>query len=103
VQNAPRPPVRLERIVNGLSNSAVEGTLVRADNSPRAAARVLFVSADKYGFQQEVTTNEKGRFRATLDHGSWYIYLTGADGRQTFHSRIEVTGPQTARLTLLSR
>jgi hypothetical protein len=81
----------------------VEGILVRGDNSPRAGARVVFVSAERYGLQQDVTTNEKGRFRATLEQGSWYIYLTGADGRQAFHSRIDVTGPQTARLTLLSR
>jgi hypothetical protein len=103
VQNSPRPPVKLERIVNGPTNSVVEGSLVRGDNSPRAGARVVFVSADKYGIQQDVTTNEKGRFRATLDQGSWYVYLTGADGGQVFHSRIEVTGQQMARLTLLSR
>jgi hypothetical protein len=103
VQNAPRPAVKLERIVSGPTDALVEGTVVRTDNAPKAGARVVFVSADRYGVQQDTATNDKGRFRVTLDQGSWYIYLTGADGRQAFHSRIEVSGNRTGQLTLLSR
>jgi hypothetical protein len=97
------PPIKLDRIVVGPGDAMVEGTLIRTDNAPRAGVPVTFISVDRYGVQQSVTTSNLGRFRVALDQGSWYIYLTGEDGRPTYHSQIEITGSRTGQLTLLSR
>jgi hypothetical protein len=102
-QNPPQSGIRLERIASGPADGIVEGRLVRADNSPKAGTRVTFVSAERYGLRQEVDTNNQGRFRLNLDRGSWYVYLTGADGQQVYHSRVDVGGDRGGRITLVSR
>lgn len=99
----PPPPVKLDRIVFG-PDSAVEGQIMRSDNSPRPNAKLLFVNANNGADRQRVTANTAGRFHVTLATGGWLVYVDNPDGTQTFNSRIEVTPqPQHARIQLVSR
>jgi len=98
---APPPPVKLDRIVVG-PDSHIQGQVVRSDNSPRSSARVLFVNAGS-GSRQTATTNNWGLFDVDLPPGSWLVYLYGADDIARYHSRLDVGGTQTAKLTLVNR
>jgi Carboxypeptidase regulatory-like domain len=99
-QSNPQPQVRLERIVFG-PESYVEGQIVRADQSPKGNASVLFVSADN-GKRETVTANDRGRFQVTLASGNWLVYVQGRDGTAQFHSQLRVQEQQTARITLVN-
>jgi hypothetical protein len=100
---APKPPtVRLERIVS-MPAPGVEGQVIRSDKEPLGGAKVMFVNADRHGDQQSVTADGKGQFHAELAAGAWLVYLHKADGSLDFHSKIELRGEETQRLTLLGR
>jgi hypothetical protein len=102
-QTAPPPPaVKLDRIVLG-PEGPIQGRVVRMDNAPRPGTRVVFVSADRKSDRQAVTANAAGRFEVPLGAGAWHVYLSGPDGRQEYHSRIEVSDRQAPFLTLVSR
>jgi hypothetical protein len=96
------PQVHLDRIVYN-TNPGVEGTVVRSDTKPAGGAKVLFVSADRQGAQQTVTSDDQGQFRATLASGSWLVYVHGADGKPVYHSKVEVKGDETVQVRLTSR
>jgi hypothetical protein len=101
---APPPAVRLDRIVAiPATGNQVEGKVVLNDNSPRANARLLFVSVEKKGPQEAATADSNGRFNITLASGNWLVYLTGADGKPVFHSKIEVNSSDTRPFVLVSR
>jgi hypothetical protein len=99
-QSNPQPQVQLQRIVFG-PESYVEGQIVRADQSPKSNASVLFVSADN-GKRETVTANDRGRFHVTLASGNWLVYVQGRDGTAQFHSQLRVQEQQTARITLVN-
>ena len=96
------PQVNLDRIAFG-NDTPVEGQVVRSDRAPKVGAKVVFVAAGQGGAQQEVVTNTAGRFQVNLASGNWLVYLTGPDGRQAFHSRIEVGDNPSGLITLMSR
>jgi hypothetical protein len=98
----PPPQVRLDRIVSA-KVTQVEGRVVRRDNAPRPNVRIRFVSAGRMGPQYPITANSAGRFRITLTSGSWLVYLSSPDGRETYHCKIDVNGSGTRRVTLVSR
>jgi len=77
--------------------------VVRSDNAPRANVQLQFVSVSKMGPQYPVTANSAGRFRLTLTSGSWLVYITTPDGRPEYHSRLDLNGDGTHRITLVSR
>jgi hypothetical protein len=100
---APPPPVKLDRIVVG-PDARVEGQVVRSDSTPRANARVMFVSADRLAANQTVYGNHAGRFETELSPGGWLVYLDAPDGTQLYHSRIEVNPNRTtAPIRLVNR
>ena len=92
----PPPPVKLDRIVVG-PDASVEGQVVRSDKTPRANARVLFVSAQYGADRQTVTANSAGRFQVSLASGGWLVYLQNPDGTTQYHSRIDLGNAQPAR------
>jgi hypothetical protein len=94
------PPVKLERIVFG-PESYVEGQIVQRDQTPRAGASVLFVSAET-GSRQTVTANGTGRFQVNLASGNWLVYVPGRDGTPLFHSRVNVNDKQPTRITVVN-
>ncbi|MCI0457134.1 MAG: carboxypeptidase-like regulatory domain-containing protein, partial [Gemmataceae bacterium] len=99
---SPAPAARPERIA--ALDARVQGQVVNTTNSPLAGARVLFISANREAPNQTVTAGSGGRFQVNLPAGGWLVYVTGADGRHTFHSRIDVDGRQpVGTLTVLSR
>ena len=98
---APQPPVKLDRISVG-PNSTVTGQVVRADNSPKPSAKVLFVNAST-GLRHTINANTAGRFQVELPAGSWHMYLYGANDLPTYHSRVDVNGAQYRQVNLVSR
>jgi hypothetical protein len=99
----PTPAVRPDRIASAPA-AQVEGQVVRMDRTPRGGARLTFISAQRQQLpMQAVTANAAGQFQVNLASGGWLVYVTGPDGRQTFHSRIEVNGAQPAPLTVVTR
>lgn len=97
--NMPPPPVKLDRIVVG-PDATVEGQVVRSDKTPRANARVMFVSAQQGADRQTVTANSAGRFQVSLASGGWLVYVQNPDGTTSYHSRIDIDDRQPARLTI---
>lgn len=97
------PRVRLDRIVM-LPSTGVAGQVVRGEElTPRAGARLLFVSTEQDGQPQTVTADENGRFQATLAKGSWLVYVRNGEGTPVFQKKIEVKDGETAPLQLTSR
>jgi hypothetical protein len=98
-QNRPAaPPVKLERIVFG-PESYVEGQVARADNTLKAGATILFVSAQN-GERHTATANATGQFHISLASGSYLVYVPGRDGTPLFHSRVNVAKNQPTRLVV---
>jgi hypothetical protein len=102
VSPAPAPAVRPDRIASAPAGR-VEGQVVRGDRTPRGGARVMFINAQRQAPAQFATANASGRFQVNLASGGWLVYVTGADGRETFHSRIEVNGGRPGPLTVVTR
>jgi hypothetical protein len=101
---APPPAVKLDRIVMvPATGNQIEGKVIHNDNSPRAGVRLLFVSAAKQGPQETVTADKDGRFNLTLTSGDWLVYMTAADGKPVFHSKIDVNHSDTRPVVLVSR
>jgi hypothetical protein len=97
------PKVRLEKIVM-LPEHNVEGKIVRAeDSSPRAGARLLFVSADKDGAQESLTTDAEGKFQTRLARGGWLVYVRNREGTPVFQKRIEINDDEPRQVLLTSR
>jgi hypothetical protein len=100
---APPPPqIKLDRIASTPA-TRLEGQVVRRDNAPRGNVQLRFVSGDRRGPQYPVAANSAGRFRVTLTSGSWLVYMSSSDGRLVYHSKIDVKGDGTRRVTLVSR
>ena len=97
---APQPPVKLDRIAAG-PNSVVEGTVVRADNSPKGNAKVMFVNAST-GEKQMINANSAGRFQTELPAGSWHVYVHGANDLPIYQNRIDVNGSQFRQVSLVN-
>jgi hypothetical protein len=102
VSPTPAQGVRPDRIASAPA-ARLEVQVVRSDRTPRAGARVMFVSAQQRAPSQVVTANATGRFQVSLASGGWLVYVSGPDGRQTFHSRIDVSGRQPAPLMVVTR
>jgi hypothetical protein len=95
---APPAPVKMDRIAVG-PNSVVEGQVLRADNSPKPSAKVLFVNASS-GQRQTTFANNAGRFRTELAAGSWHVYVHGANDLPIYQTRIDVSGGQFRQVSL---
>ena len=103
-QAAPIPPlprVHLDRIV-AAPLGEVQGQVVRRDKLPSAGAQLLFVSVEPGLRPQTVTTDRTGRFRATLDSGSWLVYLQDAGGTPIFQNKIDILESETRHVNLVS-
>src|SRR5262245_18122063 len=99
------PPVRIDRTTSAPSNAGrFEGMVVRDDRiTPRGNAKVLFVSMEKQGPQQSVTTDASGRFDVSLPAGDWLIYTPGADGKPEYHSQLTVRERDARTLVVVRR
>lgn len=100
---APSTPIRAryDRIASRTGPNT-EGSL-RSGNRPLAGEKILFVSTVPGGERRAVTTDQDGRFQATLASGSWIVYLQGADGRPVYNQSIEVQPSRPVQLALFAR
>jgi hypothetical protein len=94
--------VRIDKIAS-LTRHNVDGEVLGANRVPRSNAKVLFVSADRKGVEEEVSADGAGRFRTSLAAGNWLVYTHGADGRPVFHRKLEVRFDEAATLSLEAR
>lgn len=98
----PVKPIRLDRVASRTDSGRLQGLVVRDDRiTPRANATLRFVGEK----DEEVTAkaDRTGRFDVDLSAGEWTLYLTGADGKPTFHSTVLVRGSDDRRVTVVSR
>jgi hypothetical protein len=98
----PPPAVRFDRIASRAGHN-LEGHVVDARRSPRAGARVLFVSVEGKTIQRAATADGQGAFRARLAAGGWLVYTYDGQGRPVFSRRVEVPGDRTVSMTLVNR
>lgn len=98
----PPAPVKLDRLAFGPDN-AVDGQVVRSDNTPRPNAKLVFVSSQHPGARQTVFANSAGRFHVNLASGTWHVYVYGADDTPAYHSSFNVQAQQPTTLTLVNR
>jgi hypothetical protein len=69
----------------------LRGDVVLNDRqTPRANAKIIFVSAAKSDVRRSVVANEFGEFDTDLPAGDWYIYLGTGDGRAVYHKKVTV-------------
>jgi hypothetical protein len=100
--SVPPPSVKLERIASS-DGTVINGQVVNDANSPKAGARLIFVSAQRQAPEKSATANGAGHFQVELAQGGWLVYLRGTDGQQAYHSRIDVAAKQTTPIVLVSR
>lgn len=103
VTPVPTKPLRADRIASRERDGGrLVGQVVREDRiTPRANATLKFVGEADL----EVTTkaDAAGRFAIELPPGEWTMYLTGRDGKATFHSILVVRREDDRRVTVVSR
>lgn len=97
------PAVRLDRIVSIKSAPNLQGEVVNADQRPAANVQLVFVHAEKRNTEETTRADETGRFRVTLDAGTWLVYTRGADGKTDFRRKVDVRDDQPTELRLVSR
>jgi hypothetical protein len=102
VQTPPASKARIDHIASQPAAN-VDGLVVKADHAPHAGAKLLFVSAERQGAQQSVTTDGHGRFQATLAAGGWLVYLHDDNGRPVFQEKLDVRDDEARTMTLVSR
>ena len=102
---APAPPIRFDRTTSlRVAASTLQGMVVLGDRiSPRGSTQLLFVSTEKQGPQQKVSTDATGWFDVSLPAGEWLLYVAGADGRPEYHSKLTVRANDERVVTVVSR
>jgi hypothetical protein len=96
------PSVRLDRIVSA-SSATVDGQVVSETQRPVANTQLLFVLADQPNTRESVTSDGSGKFRVSLESGTWLVYTRTADGNTEFRRKINVRADEPAELRLVSR
>ena len=104
----PRPntnvKLRPEKTVSRSSVVTVRGEVTMPDQlTPRANAKLVFVNADNPEQKQYVNANAFGEFDARLAAGNWYMYLSGDNGRATYHKKLDLGDRDTYDYKVVSR
>ena len=100
---ARNPQLRLDRITSA-PRPNTEGLVIRADRVPQSWTRVLFVSADRKGARQAITTDDGGRFQTHLASGTWLIYVQDGSGQLSYQQKVQVGEDKLGQpITLVSR
>lgn len=82
----------------------VRGEVTLPDQmTPRANAKLVFVSAENPEKKEYVNANAYGEFDVRLPAGNWYLYLGGDNGRATYHKKISVGDRETYDYKVVSR
>jgi hypothetical protein len=96
------PAVRLDRIASR-AGGKLQGRVVDAGRSPKAGARVLFVSVEGKSIQHTATADAQGAFQARLAAGGWLVYTYDGRGQPVFSRRVDVPADRAVSMTLVNR
>jgi hypothetical protein len=99
---APSASVPLDRVASRVKQ-LVDGQLVRADRSPRANTKVVFIGRDPGAIKRTVQTDADGHFEVPLTDGTWLVYVDDAAGRPVFQQTVQIRDGGPALLKLVSR
>jgi hypothetical protein len=107
-QAFPRPntttKLRPDKTASLSREVAVRGEVVLPDQlTPRAGAKLVFVSADHPERKEYVNANSFGEFDVRLPSGNWYLYLGGDNGRATYHKQLSLGSRETVDYKVVSR
>jgi len=109
--SAPLPPAKpftgsVNARTTGLAGvaSAVRGEVVGADRAtPKAGAKLVFVSDANFDEMVRATADEYGNFAAQLPAGKWHVYVGNGKGRADLTTEVTVAAYDAAPLTVVSR
>ncbi len=96
--SAPPPPVRLDHMASRGASGGVQGQVLSLRKTPAARTQLLLVNVEQTRLRQYVSSDDEGRFRATLAPGGWFVYARTRDGDNVYQGRIEVRPRETTRL-----
>jgi hypothetical protein len=104
----PRPnantKLRPDKTASLTRDVSVRGEVVLADQmTPRAGAKLVFVSADNPERKEYVNANGFGEFDLRLPAGKWYLYLGGENGRATYHKQLTLGDREMVDYRVVSR
>jgi hypothetical protein len=104
----PRPgtntKLRPDRTASLTKAVSIRGEVVLPDQlTPRANAKLVFVSADNPERKEYVNANRFGEFDVRLPAGKWYLYLGGDNGRATYHKQLSLGDRETVDYRVVSR
>jgi hypothetical protein len=96
--------LRPDKTASRSSAVSVRGEVVMQDQlTPRANAKMIFVSANNPSRKEYVNANGFGEFDVRLPAGKWYLYLGGENGRATYHKQITLGDRDTVDYKVVSR
>ena len=98
------PKIRPDKTTSRSGVVTVRGEVVLNDQlSPRAGAKLVFVSAENADQKEYATANPFGEFDVRLPAGKWYVYLGGTDGKATYHKQVTLGDKDTVDYRVVSR
>ena len=108
---APFPPAKpFTGSVNARTTSvtgataAVRGEVVGADRAtPKAGAKLVFLSDANFDETVRATADEYGNFSAQLPAGKWHVYVGNGTGRADLTTAVTVSAYDAAPLMVVSR
>ncbi|OWK43814.1 hypothetical protein [Fimbriiglobus ruber] len=84
--------------------AVLRGEVVQNDQiTPRAGAKLVFVSAADSTVRQYATADDFGNFDLKLPAGTWYMYVGNGDGKAQFHKKITVDDFDAREFKVVSR
>jgi hypothetical protein len=84
--------------------AAVRGEVVQPDQvTPKAGAKLVFVSATNTEVREYAAADAFGHFEAKLPAGDWYVYLGNGDGRASFHKKVSLSEADARDFKVVSR
>jgi len=96
--------LRPDRTASRRSDVSVRGEVVMQDQlTPRANAKLVFVSAENPERKEYIYANRFGEFDVRLTTGKWYLYLGGENGRAVYHKQINLGDRETVNYKVVSR
>jgi hypothetical protein len=96
--------LRPDKTASLIREVSVRGEVVLPDQvTPRAGAKLVFVSADNPERKEYVNANSFGEFDVRLPAGKWYLYLGGDNGRATYHKQLSLGAREMVDYRVVSR
>jgi hypothetical protein len=96
--------LRPDKTASLIREVSVRGEVVLPDQvTPRAGAKLVFISADNPERKEYVNANSFGEFDVRLPAGKWFLYLGGDNGRATYHKQLSLGAREMVDYRVVSR